>query len=388
LFKYDVTGASITEAFATLSVPATSMANGFVHASDGCAYFAYNNRICRIDASGNFTDSILTLQETNLQVLSLAPYGEYVAIAASPITGVGKSYALLWDRDSSVNNITTKINWGEGKLKVLDNINGALIGISDVLTDNSFGASNASIIIKTYTGADPEVIKEIKLNASASSSVPALTQSKQVKDSKLFFFGTIPTDRGTITGIHCVGRKLTTMPLAISTVVAEKNLAANKSINGFISVGNFWWMSYNTDGSVSKTIDPAGTLASLYTTTSECVTQIFKEMSSSELKKLIGITVEFLPLPVNGSVKLSYRKDADSAWTDIFTYLGSGTHTEFGTTGVSNTGTTSHSAINIESTGGNLPVYKEIQFRIQSTGNAEILGYNFETEAVPGAKPY
>ena len=382
LWKYDVTAAAaFVDSFATLGATPTTTANGIIHKGDDIAYFAYNNVVCSINGAGTFTDNVLVLP-TNLRILSLAPYGNYLAVSAAPISGVGASQVLLWDRDSSLAGVTTIIDWGEGNLKVLDNVYGNLIGVSEILTDNGFGANTASVLVKIYGGSEPIIFKEIKLNASASSSVPALTQSKQVKDNKLFFHGTLPTDRGTIAGIWCVGKKTGAMPWALSVPIIEKNLAAGKTINGFIAVGNFWWIAYDTDGSVSKTRDPASGLAGQYTTTSVYDSQVFSERSPSAWKKLIGVTLEFTPLPSNGSLTLQYRKDSDSSYTTIFTYTGAGTHSEFGASGISNTNSLYHKATNIESTGANLPTYREIQFRIQSTGGAEVLGFNFETEEI------
>ena len=86
-------------------------------------------------------------------------------------------------------------------------------------------------------------------------------------------------------------------------------------------------------------------------------------------KKLLGITVMTSPLPTVGTVILSYRKDEDSGFTEIFTN--------------STDDSIRHSAITIESSGATLPQYKEIQFRIESTGGAEITGFKFRSEEIP-----
>jgi hypothetical protein len=42
-----------------------------------------------------------------------------------------------------------------------------------------------------------------------------------------------------------------------------------------------------------------------------------------------------------------------------------------------------HTALNIETSGANLPTYKEIQFRVESTGGAVVTGLKFLPEKVP-----
>jgi len=59
-------------------------------------------------------------------------------------------------------------------------------------------------------------------------------------------------------------------------------------------------------------------------------------------------------------VVLSYKKDGDTSWTQIFSH--------------STLNSLSHSAVNIESTGVTLPEYREIQFQIQSVGGAVFTG--------------
>jgi hypothetical protein len=96
------------------------------------------------------------------------------------------------------------------------------------------------------------------------------------------------------------------------------------------------------------------------------------EDSSTE-KKLVGITLYYDPLPTDGQVIVKYKKDEESTWTTIFT---DGTNSAI-----------SHSACNIESTGAELPIYKEIQFRFELTGGAQITGYEF-TFTETNNKPY
>ncbi len=135
------------------------------------------------------------------------------------------------------------------------------------------------------------------------------------------------------------------------------------SIEGMFLLGNFWFFAHSNDGSVNRTDND-----STFTHTSIYQSQKYTLGDASKTKKLLGTTVMSAPLPTAGQVVLRYRKDEETTWTTIFT----------NTTDNS----ISHSAINIESSGITLTEFKEIQFRIQSTGGAEITGLKFRAEEI------
>jgi hypothetical protein len=93
-------------------------------------------------------------------------------------------------------------------------------------------------------------------------------------------------------------------------------------------------------------------------------TVIYNSGEPHQEKQLKGIALFYDPLPTAGSVTLKYRKDEETTWTTIFT---DGTDSAV-----------SHATTVIESSGANLPTYKEIQFRIEFSGNAKITGLKFK----------
>ena len=96
---------------------------------------------------------------------------------------------------------------------------------------------------------------------------------------------------------------------------------------------------------------------------------IFNAGDASWLKTLKEVTVACDPLPAAGVVVVYYRTNAQSTYTQLFS---------FGTDdGIS------HRTFNVESSGAVLPNhYKEIQFRIESSGGAEITGLSFKEEII------
>ncbi|GAH30408.1 unnamed protein product, partial [marine sediment metagenome] len=68
----------------------------------------------------------------HLYITSICEFGNYLAIGAAPLSGLGGSVVYLWDRDSSLTTLSEIIDFGEGNLRVLEEIDGVLIGISSV----------------------------------------------------------------------------------------------------------------------------------------------------------------------------------------------------------------------------------------------------------------
>ena len=99
-----------------------------------------------------------------------------------------------------------------------------------------------------------------------------------------------------------------------------------------------------------------------------------KESSSptgSLIKDLVGVTVTTEPLPTAGRVRLDYAIDngiGGGSWTNILDE-------------------TTDNSISFSAITGLAKEYKEIQFRIRSTGNAEITSLSFKEE-VAGKRNY
>jgi len=73
-------------------------------------------------------------------------------------------------------------------------------------------------------------------------------------------------------------------------------------------------------------------------------------------------------MPTAGQIVLKYRTKEDEAWTTIFTH----------TTDDSQY----HESVNIEADGSLIPQFKELQFRIESTGGAVVTGLVIKYELI------
>jgi len=354
LFKWGTLSGtpSITNAAATVSATITSVANGII-AADGNAYCAYNNVIVRIAPAGTITDNAKTVPDT-YKITSLTNYGSFMAIAAAPkSTYNGKSKVFIWNLSSDLFSET--IDWGEGELRVLEYIEGLLIGITDRYLNNSTGAGKGSMIVQAYTGGSAQVLKEIYTQALTGKTIPL---SKEVKNNRLFWAAKIMTNTAGTTyneGIWSFGRKNSQYPFALSLDIIDENINTS-GIQGFGTAANFFFIAHSSDGSLDKTND-----SSTYSFTSEYESQIENFGDSCLYKKLEKFTIYTTPLPASSVVTVKYKMDAETSYTTLGSF--------------STTGGISRDFINIESTGDNFPTFKEITFILQSTDGAEITGY-------------
>lgn len=343
---------------ADTSVTISSNAQGII-AKDDNGYIFYNNIVVRIYPSGTVQDQALKLP-TNLKITSACNFGNYMAIGCSPINIYnGVSKVFLWNLYSP--DVQEVIDWGEGELRVLDNVEGMLVGITDRYLNNASGAGRGSMIIQGYSGGVPQVLKEVFTQKLNGIGIPL---SKAIKNNRLFFSVKIMTnDIGTEynEGLWSFGRKNVNYPYALSLDYISENITTS-GIQGFGSAGNFFFMAHSGDGSIDKTDDTA-----LYSFTSILETQIQNYGSSDIEKRLDKIKVSFRKLATGESLAVKYKIDGATSFTTIGTF--------------NTVGAISKTFLRDETNAVDFKSGKEFLFRFESTGGLEIT--SLETLATP-----
>lgn len=363
LFKWGLLSGtpSITNSVTTVGATITSVANGVI-AADANLYLAYNNVILRIAPGLTVTDSAKTVPD-NYKITSLANYGNYLAIGCSPKNSYnGVSKVFIWNLSSDLFQET--LDWGEGDLRVLETIEGMLIGVTDRYLNNATGAGKGSMIIQAYTGGTPQVLKEVFTQKLTGQTI--LTQ-KAVKNNRLFFYCKIFTNEtGTEynEGIWSFGRKNASYPMAL-TLDYVCEAVTTGGFQGFGSAANFFFMTVNGDGSIYKTDDTAA-----YTYTSIYESQIFNIGDVSDTHQLRQFSIFTAPITA-GSVTIKYKKDDDLVWRTIGT--------------LSTVGEVSHDFYHQEVDGNDFATFGEIRFRIESTGGVAPTGYKFIADTLIGS---
>jgi hypothetical protein len=340
---------AIANSQSSVGTAITSVAQGIVF--NDYLYLPYNNKIWRATDAATYSDAYLTLP-TNFKITSLTTYGSYIAIACAPIsTYNGASKVFLWDGTST--DVQEKIDWGEGELRVLETIEGQLVGVTDRYLNNATGAGRGSMVIQTYSGGSPTIVFEVFTQALTGKSIPL---SKAVKNNRLFFACKIMTNSAGTTyneGLWSYGRKNVKYPFACTLDVIDENINTN-GIQAFGTAANYFFITHSNDGSIDKTDDTAA-----YTFSSVYESQILNFGDIYNDKTLLSLEVSF-PAIVAGTLTAKYRVDGATSWTTIGTY--------------STAGATSYQWLNIASTGDSFASGNEYEFQLTSTGGLEITG--------------
>lgn len=345
---------SITNSVSAVGSTITSVADGVIN-SLGDLYIAYNNVIVRVAPdTTTVTDSAKTVP-ANYKITSMCNYGNYLAIGCSPVsTYNGVSKVFLWDY-SATEKFQEVIDWGEGELRVLDTVEGYLVGVTDRYLNNATGAGRGSMIVQIWSGGVPQVVKEVFTKKLTGKSIPT---SKAIRNNRLFWACKIMTnDAGTTyeEGLWSFGRKNANYPFALALDVIDENIST-AGIQAFGTAANYFFIAHSNDGSVDKTND-----AATYTFTSIYESQIFDFGDVDTDKQLNSIKVSFAPLVSGQSLTAKLKVDNDSSWTTVGTF--------------NTVGDVSYTFKTIEGTGANFPSGKEYQLRLESDGGLEITGY-------------
>lgn len=359
--QLDTTG-SFSDTFKTIS-NAVPVCQGLVHSKDDLLYVPYTNTstntpvIARYNiATDTWTDAAITLP-TNTRISSICEYGNYLAIAVKPLY-YGKSTVYLWDRDSTLATLSESIDFGFGDLQIIEEIEGDLIGILVIGAQGS--AITPKVVFRRYNGSGASTFKEIELTNVGSTTVKNI---KQKVGNRLYFLADLEIREQQYAGIWCIARSETgNYALSFDKDPVVSN--AVNSLSDFFIIGDYFYVSFNdgTSDIFSRNVATEG-----YTKTSLYETTIINSGDPTKNLSLLGVTVTTEPLPADGQVILKYRIDSESSYTTIFTH--------------STDNSLGYATTIIESTGAQLPTdFREIQFRVESTGGAEItsIGGRFE----------
>jgi hypothetical protein len=347
---YTLSGAT---SLADGSAPSTQ---GVVHSKSDALYIGVLNKIWQ-NNNVQTPGYALTLP-SDLYISALAEYGSYLAIGCRPkVSGSGNSKVFLWNMID--NDVTEVLDFGAGDLWILGNVEGRLVAVMNEADSGGITFPKKKVYIKIYSGGTPELFKTLE---DTSLSLMGLLGYKP-------FFSNI---NGLTFGLYSTGEKVPTGLYTFSRGAGQgyqitssrfiHNSTAITNLVGIYKVGQVVFTAYNyvadTSTSVGRTSD-----AEIYNDTAYMISQRFNDGDPSQVKSLDSVSCFYPPLPTGTSITLSFRKDEETTWTEIFTD--------------STVNSTSHEALNIEPNAVNFDPFKEIQFKIESTGGAENVGFKF-----------
>jgi len=272
-----------------------------------------------------------------------------------------RSQLLLWDSASSL--LDQKIELGKGIVKAGGRPSGTWVAVIDenlselpsIFREEANGRHG--LAIKYITGNSAETL--LRLSAATDTNGLILPTRGMYKDAMLFY-ARIPQDATPTTykeGIWAVGRRNAASPLAVSLLLDTTSLG---SIQGYYEFGNHHYFSHAGDGSISRLGTTTYDVAAVYETL------MFGSNELNNSKQFSGVSILTENLPSGGSVVLKYRTDEDSAWTTVGTS--------------STVGTQRHNFTSVS--GVPIGEFREMQFRVEITGNAPMKEFVFDYEVL------
>ena len=366
IWQYNITTPAFTEQL--IAVTYTNTAQGLVHSKDDICYIPYDNKIASKNAAVAFNLTALTLPINSI-ITSIWESGNYLAIATKPKGVGGKSIVYYWDRDSTLATISEKVDCGSNDIAFGEDVDGYSVVMS-VFANTSI-VKTPKVIFSQVFASGLKTIAEF----NATNITVLFGNNIQKQNGRLYFMMNVEIDSVVYMGVWSIGKnKNGEFGYSLEYLLnnGATTFTASDSPLGFHLLGDYLTVAYK----VGSTYTIRMTNATVFSTTScDFQSLIFNEGDSDVTKKLKGATVMFEPLSTTGitgtpTVVLKYKKEGESSFTQIFSYT--------------TLATISHGAINIEATGVNLPAYKEIEWEIQSKGNAIITGLKWKSEILEG----
>lgn len=312
---------------------------GIVHPKAATLYFPYVSTTAHYigqvgkHASGLFNSYNATafLLPFSKYTPCVAWYGDFLAIPLSAGTNTATlpAYVGLWDRDTTNTLLYDLIPWGDGRIEILNNLNGILVGISE-----ASGGSTANLqgmdklVFRGYAGgAEPVILKEFAF-PRIDATVPSVAVSSRVnfvQNDRLYFSMDLTlTSSLSLKGLWSFGRNI----FGEWTLTLERVSPDSTTVLAAALSSDFIAMVYNDEGYIADSVNSSN-FTTLFGNTSSYETGINPQMPTADRpkrKKLEGVYATFRPLPLvgggsSGEVVLQYRVDSerDDAWTSIVT---------------------------------------------------------------------
>lgn len=330
-----------------------------IHPMDDILYGGLGQNLFKINNT-TYSDITTVSIPTTHYLTSFTDYDAYLAIAAAPAYEGGNSRVYLWNRDTSLSTFTSNIDWGNDALLILENLGGTLVGVSTNETtyspQDSYDLSKTKkITVRVLSGGQAIVVKEIVVPSTFS------LKNYKAKSTDRFYFG---GDNGD--ALYVV-KKNSDGTITVSKDRFVNNGSAYTTLKGLNIFGDYLWTMFDTastSGNVLRT-----KVTSSYTNTSAWETNINPSMPLDDrmkLKSLKMVAVGTAPMPANGSVTVSYSVDG-GAYETLFTETTDSriaTHT------------------NSDSSGNPLKDGYEYQFKVESTGGAEITELRYDYDVI------
>lgn len=184
LYRYD-SDSAMTLIGTTADYHSAITPKPVVHSQDNILYMATNKTVSKYDGT-TFTASAVTLP---YYVSSMCEYGTYLAIACQAPEG---GIIYLWGRDTSLTTLQDVIKVDNGKLQIIENLDGYLVAITETPYDPytaaiSIAGTYKTITARMYIGGSMKKIQSTFLGSNEIGSNQLLSHKKAIRDGTLIF---------------------------------------------------------------------------------------------------------------------------------------------------------------------------------------------------------
>ncbi len=311
LLSYDHVASSLIQigsfTFNPVNLGRVFIPKPFRHSADDILYVAAGNVVAR-NNNGSWTGNALTLP-SDCWITSLTEYGNYLAIATAPRDAGGRSRVFLWNRDISLTTVTDIIDFGEGELRVLENIDGYLVGIS---ISNSTFAIQPQLKMYAYAGGTAQLVRSI---TAPTGSQTQLEIFKSKRKNELYFTAKFPIQGNILNRLWVAGRNRKGQ-WYMSPDRSLNGPTEPTTVNGFDFVGDYMYVGFDS-GQFSRTHSSTGAVYGV----SSLDTLINPKMILEDRikrKTLISMTITTSKGSGTGQHTIAYSVDG-SDFTTIYT---------------------------------------------------------------------
>lgn len=348
----------------TITSSSTFLAKPIVHPSDKKLYGVLGVAIFQWDGSTlNKTGSGISLAlPSNYECTSLTDWGDYLAITMRPLRGNGNSVTYLWDRQLTLVDANSIIDWGEGNLVITENLNNVLISVMLPQNTNSTAITN-KIRVKGWSGGAVETLKSLTILNTQSCNGKAKAKS----ENKLYFG--LNNDYAT----YVFGKNKSGNWILTQDRFYNNGTIIGSSLGALQMIGDVLWRGFSTASSayvLMRSLLNSGETMS-YNSTSIYKTTINPSMPLGDRyknKQLEAVQISYTG-KTSGTIALKYSVDG-SSMTSIISES---------TTAIEDV----KEATNETSTNNALLSGREFQFQIESTGGVEIKEIRYKYSILP-----
>lgn len=337
-----------------------TIANGFAdaitHSKDGIMYFATDNKIHKVDSTGTTASLALTLPNANYRITSLCEQGNYINIVGYDVKS-GESSSLLWDRDTSVVDLTESYNLGLDTVIHNCNLLGQTFFIQVRLNNtNTPFAEKPVLVIKYLNGATPSTLYEFPVETISSAlGINSLIGAKYTSLDRFYFTAKVQfvgeaAARNICFALDYKGRLTIAQNIGIDT--------GTNGITGVVRIGEGFWFGAGSDGAWDS-------YGSAYTTVSAYETNDIRSEDLSQNLDFVGGTVTCEPMIAGAQILVKMRKNEETTFTTVET-LSETNRAKFSLTGMK-----------IKNALTGLSEARQVRVRLESTGGAVITGAQF-----------